>query len=62
MLVIYVLCDCGKFLFLDIYKLVVMCEVLVVEVDMINDINGFCVEGVIDVVKDSEVGLCVMYM
>ncbi|WP_044530079.1 dihydropteroate synthase [Herbaspirillum sp. B65] len=60
--VIYALRDCGKPLSLDTYKPAVMREALAAEVDMINDINGFRAEGAIEVVKDSEAGLCVMHM
>jgi dihydropteroate synthase len=60
--VIYALRDCGKPLSVDTYKPAVMKEALIAGADMINDINGFRAPGAIDVVKDSDAGLCVMHM
>ncbi|MQQ99705.1 dihydropteroate synthase [Glaciimonas soli] len=60
--VIYALRDCGKPLSIDTYKTMVMREALAAGADMINDINGFCAEGALDVIKDSDCGLCVMHM
>lgn len=62
MFIVEVLCECGKLLFIDIYKFEVMCVMLDVGVDLINDIWGFCWFGVIEVVVKGDVGLCVMYM
>lgn len=59
---IYALRDCGKPLSVDTYKPQVMKEALIAGVDMINDINGFCAPGAVDVVKDSDAALCIMHM
>jgi len=60
--VLYALRDCGKPISIDTYKPEVMHEVLVAGADMINDINGFRAEGVLDAVKDSDCALCIMHM
>lgn len=60
--VIYALRDCGKPLSVDTYKPEVMKEALIAGVDMINDINGFCAPGAVDVVKDTDAALCIMHM
>ena len=60
--VIYALRDCGKPLSVDTYKIQVMREAILADVDMINDINGFRAPGAIDVVAKADVGLCVMHM
>ncbi|SAL56899.1 dihydropteroate synthase [Caballeronia cordobensis] len=46
----------------DTYKPAVMRAVLDAGADMINDIWGFRREGALDVVKNSNCGLCVMHM
>ena len=61
--VIYALRDCGIPLSIDTYKPEVMKEALLADIDLINDINGFCSEAAIKVVSSSnDVGLCVMHM
>lgn len=47
---------------IDIFKLEVMCVVVVVGVGMINDIFGLCQEGVLDVVVEIGVLVVLMYM
>lgn len=60
--VLYALRECGKPLSIDTCKPEVMHEAILAEVDMINDINGFRAPGAIEVVRDSECGLCIMHM
>ncbi|MDY7579581.1 dihydropteroate synthase [Herbaspirillum sp. RTI4] len=60
--VVYALRDCGKPLSIDTYKPAVMRETLAAGADMINDIFGFRSDGAIDVVRDSDCGLCIMHM
>jgi dihydropteroate synthase len=60
--VVYALRDCGKPLSIDTYKPEVMREAIAAGVDMINDINGFRVEGALSAVKESDCALCIMHM
>lgn len=60
--VLYALRNCGKPLSIDTYKPQVMYEALITNVDMINDINGFRAPGAIEIIKNSNVGLCIMHM
>lgn len=59
---IYALRDCGKPLSIDTYKPAVMREAIAAGVDLINDISGFRGAGALEVVSDSDCGLCVMHM
>ncbi|WP_411178796.1 dihydropteroate synthase [Paraburkholderia gardini] len=47
---------------IDTYKPEVMRHALAAGADLINDIWGFRMPGAIDVVRDSQCGLCVMHM
>jgi dihydropteroate synthase len=47
--VVYALRDCGKPLSIDTYKPEVMREAIAAGVDMINDINGFRVDGALSI-------------
>ena len=60
--VIYALRDCGKPLSVDTYKPEVMREALHAGADMINDINGFRVDGALSAVNQSDCALCIMHM
>ncbi|HYC43486.1 MAG TPA: dihydropteroate synthase [Noviherbaspirillum sp.] len=60
--VIYALRDCGKPLSVDTYKPEVMREALHAGADMINDINGFRLEGALTAVNQSDCALCIMHM
>ena len=46
----------------DTYKPVVMKEVIDMDVAMINDVYALTQPGAIDVIKKSEVGICLMHM
>lgn len=59
---IYALRDCGIPLSVDTYKPEVMREALAAGADMINDIKGFQNPSVLNLVKDSDCGLCIMHM
>lgn len=60
--VIYALRDCGVPLSVDTCKSTVMLEALDAGVDMINDIAGFRDGNILNAIKDSECGLCIMHM
>lgn len=60
--ILHALRNCGKPLSIDTYKPQIMYEALIADVDMINDINGFRTPGAIEVIKNSNVGLCIMHM
>jgi len=60
--VLFALRDCGKALSVDTYKPEVMREALAAGADMINDINGFRMEGALTAVNDSDCALCIMHM
>ena len=60
--VIFALRDCGKPLSIDTCKPAVMREALDAGIDMINDITGFRNGNLLDAVKDSDCGLCIMHM
>jgi dihydropteroate synthase len=60
--VLYALRDCGKPLSIDTYKPQVMRETIAAGADMINDINGFRVDGALSAVKESDCALCIMHM
>jgi dihydropteroate synthase len=60
--VVYALRDCGKPLSIDTYKPEVMREAIAAGVDMINDINGFRVDGALSAVKEGDCALCIMHM
>lgn len=60
--VLYALRDCGKPISIDTNKPEVMREVLAVGADMINDINAFQAPGALDLLADSDCGLCIMHM
>ncbi|PIE45415.1 MAG: dihydropteroate synthase [Gammaproteobacteria bacterium] len=46
----------------DTNKPAVMREVLMRDVDMINDVRGFTVEGAFEAVADSRAAICIMHM
>jgi dihydropteroate synthase len=60
--VLYALRDAGCPLSVDTYKPEVMREALAADADMINDINGFRAPGAVEVVAESDCGLCIMHM
>ena len=60
--VLYALRDCGKPISIDTNKPEVMREVLAAGADMINDINAFQAPGALDLLADSDCGLCIMHM
>jgi dihydropteroate synthase len=60
--VIEALRSTGVPLSVDTYKPAVMRAALSAGADMVNDIWGFRREGVLDAIKDSACGLCVMHM
>ena len=60
--VLFALRDCGKALSVDTYKPEVMREAIAAGADMINDINGFRMEGALTAVNDSDCALCIMHM
>lgn len=60
--VLYALRDCGKAISVDTCKPEVMRAALDAGADMINDINGFCAEGALTAVNESDSALCIMHM
>jgi dihydropteroate synthase len=60
--VIYALRELGQALSIDTCKPDVMREAIIAGADMINDINAFRAPGAIEVVADSDCGLCIMHM
>ncbi len=60
--VVYALRDCGVAISVDTYKPELMKEAIVAGADMINDIHGFSLNGAIDAVAASSLGLCIMHM
>lgn len=60
--VLYALRECGKPISVDTRHPQVMCEALLAGADMINDVNGFRTSEAVEVVADSDCGLCIMHM
>ena len=60
--VVYALRDCGRPISVDTNKPEVMREVIAAGADMINDINAFQAPGALQLLADSDCGLCIMHM